>query len=83
MAGTKLIINHYYKINDRGGIYKAQYIGSDNDFECCVCGKGHKARCFNIWYNHENGVEDYETWGFGKEHMPEIIEEIDEADKIN
>ena len=79
----RLKLDHYYRINDRGGIYKAQYTGTDNEFECCVCGKGHKAHCFNIWYRTENGSEDYDTWGFGSGHMPEILEEIDEADKIN
>lgn len=68
----KLVIGHTYKFNDRGEEHIGQYTGADNEFECCVCGKGHKAKCFNIW-NSEN---DYETWGYGANHMPEIIEDL-------
>ena len=68
---------HYYKINDRGHTVIGQYIGNEEGFECCVCGKGNKAKCFNIWYD-KNG---YETWGFGKEHMPEIIEDLGEPEE--
>lgn len=68
----KLQKGHFYKFNDRGEISIGEYMGTENDFECCVCGKGHKAHCFNIHYN-EN---DYETWGYGREHLPELLEDL-------
>lgn len=71
---TRLKANHFYKFNDRGELHIGQYTGTDNEFECCVCGKGHKAKCFNIWYDSEG----YETWGFGDKHMPEILEDLGE-----
>ena len=68
----KLIKGRWYKFNDRGEIYTGQYIGKQEGFECCVCGKGHNAYTFNIW----NSDSDYETWGYGKEHLPQIIEQV-------
>ena len=70
----KLIEGHWYKFNDRGDIHIGYYLGRQGGFECCVCGKGNKAYTFNIWYCNY----DYETWGFGKEHLPEIIEDLGE-----
>lgn len=67
----KMTIGNWYRFNHDGSEYIGQYTGTDQDFECCVCGKGHKAKTFNVWYGN-----DYETWGFGDRHMPQITEEI-------
>ena len=76
MAGTKLIVNHFYRFNDRGEEHIGQYIGTDNHgWECCVCGKGCKAKIFNVWYA-SNGGADYESWGYGPNHMPLILEDL-------
>lgn len=72
---------HWYKFNDRGNIYIGQYMGNSQDFPCCVCDKGHKAHTFNIWYKTPR-CENYETWGFGREHMPEILEDLGERDEL-
>lgn len=71
MAKAKLTIGNWYKFNDQGESHIGQYMGNDQGFECCVCGKGCKARTFNVWYG-----EDYETWGYGADHMPTIIEDL-------
>ena len=68
--------NRWYRLNDRGEIFTAQYIGRQKGFECIVCGKGGNAYTFNIWHSEM----DYETWGFGKEHLPEIIEDLGESE---
>ena len=70
----KLIENHWYKFNDRGEIYIGHYLGRQKGFECCVCGRGGNAYTFNIWYD----IYHYETWGYGREHFPEIIEDMGE-----
>ena len=62
-------INHWYKFNDRGEEYIGQYIGKQKGFECCVCGKRCNAYTFNIWHNDTS----YETWEYGKEHLPIIV----------
>ena len=67
----KLLIGNWYKIREDGNEHVGQYIGK-TDFGCCVCGKGCKAKTFNIWYD-SNG---FESWGFGNEHLPEIIEDL-------
>lgn len=72
MANLK--INHFYKFNDRGEVHVGQYTGTENGFECCVCNKGCKAHTFNIWYNQN----EYESWGFGNNHLPKIIEDLGE-----
>ena len=74
----RLKLNNWYKFNFEGTDYIGQYIGTDNEFECCVCGKGHKAKCFNVWYS-ETG---YETWGFGDRHLPKIIEDLGTQENI-
>jgi hypothetical protein len=74
MAVKKLIENHWYKFNDRGEIHVGYYLGRQKGFECCVCGCGHNAFTFNIWHN----TYDYETWGYGKEHLPIILEDLGE-----
>jgi len=70
---AKLEIGKRYKINDRGDVVIAEYVGREGGFECCVCGKGCKAHCFNVF--HGNDYE-WETWGFGDNHMPQIIAEV-------
>lgn len=72
----KLIENHWYRFNERGEIHVGYYYGRQKGFECCVCGRGGNAFTFNIW----NSPTDYETWGYGKEHMPEILEDLGEHD---
>lgn len=56
----------------------AQYYGREKGFECCVCNKGNNAYCFNIYYT-EYG---YETWGFGKEHLPKIIKDLGASEDV-
>jgi hypothetical protein len=34
---------------------------------------------FNVW----DSIDGYETYGFGQEHMPEILEEIGEMTDEN
>ena len=79
MGNIKLVTGHWYRFNDRGEIHIGQYVGIQRGFECIVCGAGWNAATFNIWYD-ANG--DYETWGYGREHMPEILEEVGGADDI-
>lgn len=74
----KLIENHWYRFNDRGEIHTGYYVGRQRGFECCVCGKGSNAYTFNIWHSYT----DYETWGFGKEHLPNIIKDLGEHSGI-
>lgn len=71
----RLIPGHYYRFNDRGDIHIGQYYGRQEEFECIVCGFGHNCRCFNLWHNQEY---DYETWGFGPSHFPQILEDLGE-----
>jgi hypothetical protein len=73
MGSIKLVTGHWYKFNDRGEVHIGQYVGRQSGFECIVCEKGCNAFTFNIWYNTDG---DYETWGYGREHMPEILEEV-------
>lgn len=74
----KMKAGNWYKINDRGDVVVGQYMGRQDGSECCVCEKGCKAHTFNIWYCKE----DYETWGFGNDHMPEIIEDLGQSDEV-
>ena len=53
-------------------------MGREDGFSCCVCEKGYNAHCFNIWYNKDGG---YETWGFGTDHLPELIEDYGKLDE--
>lgn len=69
----KLEINHWYRFMEPDdNVYVGQYVGRQKGFECCVCGKGSNAYTFNIW----NSETDYETWGYGKEHLPKILEDL-------
>lgn len=71
-----------YKIKDQQGFEGyGVYMGTQNGFECCICGKGHKTKTFNIIHGNtiQEGLEnlnkgDYETFGYGNEHMPELEE---------
>jgi hypothetical protein len=80
MANIKLQIGHYYRFIDAEGTKAVgEYIGTEGDFSCCICGKGHKAHCFNIYHKEE----EWETWGYGKEHLPNIIEDLGTEQIIN
>ena len=75
----RLTENHWYRFTEQNGVtHIGQYTGNDQGFECCVCGKGCKARTFNIWYNGT----DYETWGYGRDHLPEITEDLGESNEV-
>lgn len=72
---------HKYII--QGDVVFADYIGRQKGFECCVCGKGCNAYTFNIIHaNNVDDVEnayahdDYETWGFGSDHLAGNVEFI-------
>lgn len=73
---------HKYEI-DGEKVY-AEYIGRQKGFECCICGKGCNAYTFNIF--HADNLEDiqtainhmdYETWGFGANHIDEAVNLIE------
>ena len=79
MKKTSLKTDHWYKFKEQSGeVHIGQFLGRCEGFECCVCGKGENAYCFNIWYCKE----DYETWGYGKEHMPEILEDLGTSEEV-
>ena len=71
------IIQDIHLDGSNGAYHIAQYYGREKSFECCVCNKGHNAFCFNIYY----GQDAYETWSYGREHMPKIIKELGKSDK--
>lgn len=77
-ANVKLIENHWYMFQENGVTHRGQYTGRDQGFECCVCGKGCKAKTFNIWYN----ADGWETWGYGNNHLPTIIEDLGEPENV-
>ena len=80
MANIRLVAGNWYKFRETDGAeHIGQYIGNQTGFECCVCGKGHKAKTFNIFYDADGG---YETWGYGAEHMPEIIEDLGNQETV-
>ena len=65
----------------------AIYEGREEGYECSVCGKGDNAHGFNIYQGRKEipTAEEvreyisnvgYETWFYGTEHLPELIEEI-------
>jgi len=68
----KLLEGHWYRFNDRGEEHVGQYIGRQFGFPCCVCDKGNQAYTFNVWYSSS----DYETWGYGREHLPNLLEDL-------
>lgn len=71
--------NKIYEIEDYfGDRVVAIYIGKVEGFSCCVCGKGNNAYCFNVASTIEElELGQYETWGFGKEHLPSVIRVIE------
>lgn len=72
-------VNKWYTIKEADGReHKAQFIGRQSGFECCVCGKGCNAYTFNIWYDKDGG---YETWGYGADHLPELIEDLGKSEE--
>lgn len=71
----KLTKGNWYKLKENGKTFVGQYLGR-TDFECCVCGKGNHAHTFNIWYG-----SDYESWGYGKCHLPEMLEDLGQHDE--
>ena len=72
---------HRYVI--QGDEVLAEYIGRQKGFECIICGKGHNAYTFNIFHDDnladivQKDFQDYETWGFGKEHLEEAVQLIE------
>ena len=79
MAGIRLVAGNWYRFREQDGAeHIGQYYGREAGFECCVCGKGHNAYAFNIWH-HADG--DYETWAYGKEHLPTILEKVGHKSK--
>lgn len=79
MKPIRLVVGHWYKFDDQGEIHIGQYVGRQEGFECAVCGKGRNAFTFNLWFS-ANG--DYETVGYGREHFPQILEEVGGVDDI-
>lgn len=80
MDKTTLHDGNWYKFKDSyGGVHTGQYMGRQGGFECCVCGKGCKAHTFNIWYDEQGG---YETWGFGNNHLPDILEDLGPSESV-
>lgn len=72
---------HEYMI--QGDVVFADYIGRQKGFECCVCGKGCNAYTFNIIHADSlkdaeiaYACDDYETWGFGSDHLARNVELI-------
>ena len=78
----RLELGRVYKIEDaQGFVGYGVYMGHQKYFECCICGKGNNCKTFNILHgdtieeglaNKDNG--DYETFGYGNEHMPILTE---------
>jgi len=68
---------NWYIIQDSldNKLHVAQYYGREEGFSCMVCGHGNNAYCFNIYY----GIDQYQTWCYGKEHMPRIVKELGES----
>ena len=65
----------YYKFEYKGRTFISQYMGREEHFECMVCGKGNNAYCFNVFDTLEEYNNcSYETFSFGKEHLPKLEE---------
>lgn len=79
---TKLKIGMVYRIKDLNGFTGyGVYMGKQEGFGCCICNKGNNAKTFNILHGNtiQEGLEnkdkgDYETFGYGNEHLPELEE---------
>lgn len=75
-------VGNWYKFFDRTGeIHIGQYTGRQKDFECCICGKGCNAHTFNIYWNKDR-PGDWETWGYGPNHLPKILEDLGGQEEI-
>lgn len=81
---------HCYVAEDKtfGGRFVGIYMGREDGYPCMVCGKGGHAYGFNVYQGDAESptkqeVEDYisskgyETFFYGKEHMPEVIREVE------
>lgn len=74
MTPIRLRAGNWYRFAEQDGTtHIGQYYGREAGCECCVCGKGGNAYAFNIWYDKDGG---YETWAYGKEHLPTILEQV-------
>lgn len=51
---------------------QASILEDSSDFLVAYVIKETKPIHFNIWYSSA----DYETWGYGKEHLPTILEDL-------
>lgn len=82
-------LGHCYRIHDNffGDDSIAIYMGREEGYPCMICGKGNNAHGFNIYQGNaehpsKQNVEDYinrvgyETYFYGNEHLPELVEEI-------
>lgn len=72
------------KIKVDGGEYLVQYVGRQNGFECCVCGRGENCYTFNIFESVESyRAGQWETWGFGRSHLNHVtLLEVVDADFV-
>lgn len=88
MAQIRLTAGNWYKIREADGTERiGQYYGREEGFECVVCGKGHNAYAFNFWYEgkrQDDGTafQDYQTWAYGREHLPTILEKVGGIDDL-
>ena len=65
----------FYEFEFKGYKLKGQFMGREKNFECLVCGKGCNAYCFNVFNTKEELEQNiYETFSFGKEHLPKLKE---------
>lgn len=81
----KFKLGNCYRLRDAHGTeYTGVYMGRQEGWDCCICYRGNNAYTFNVYgykddsletvkYNMQEGI--YETWGYGKEHLPEIIKD--------
>lgn len=84
----RLKIGRVYKIKDAHNfVGYGVYMGKQQDFECCICRKGNCVKTFNILHGDtiEEGLNnldkgDYETFGYGNEHFPDILEDTNVDD---
>lgn len=82
---SKFKLGNFYRIKDAHGTEAiGEYMGRQEEFGCCICYQGNHAYTFNIYgYPGETldnvkrryEVGSYETWGYGKEHLPEILKD--------
>ena len=80
---------HCYRLYDPnfGDEFIGVYMGREEGYSCMICGKGNNAHGFNVYQGRlehptkaevqERINEGYETFFYGTEHLPNIIEEIE------